>query len=51
VVVQLRTVLGDAGFDRCAATGAAMDLADAVGYAQHHIELARETANPDIGGT
>jgi predicted ATPase len=52
VVDHLRAALGDAAFDQCAATGAAMDLADAVGYARHHIELARrQTANPDSGGT
>jgi hypothetical protein len=29
-----------------------MDLADAVAYARHHIELARrQTANPDPGRT
>jgi predicted ATPase len=44
VVDHLRAALGDAGFDHCAATGAAMDLADAVGYARHHIELARRRA-------
>jgi hypothetical protein len=52
VVDHLRTALGDAAFDQCAATGANMDLAEAVGYARHHIELARrQTANPDCGGT
>jgi predicted ATPase len=52
VVDHLRSVLGDAGFDRCAATGGAMDLADAVAYARRHIELARrQAANPDSGRT
>ena len=52
MVDHLRAVLGDAGFDQCAATGAAMDLADAVGYARHHIELARcQVANPNSGRT
>jgi hypothetical protein len=52
VVDHLRAALGDAVFDQCAATGAAMDLADAVGYARHHIELARrQAANPDPRGT
>jgi hypothetical protein len=52
VVDHLRAALGDAAFDRCAATGAAMDLADAVKYARHHIELARrQSANPDSGRT
>jgi hypothetical protein len=51
-VARLRSLLGDAAFDQCAATGAAMDLAEAVGYARHHIELSRrQTANPDTGGT
>jgi hypothetical protein len=50
VVDQLRAALGDAAFDRCAATGANLDLADAVSYARHHIELARrQPANPDSG--
>jgi hypothetical protein len=51
-VVDLRAALGDATFDQCAAAGTAMDRADAVEYARHHIELARrQTANPDSGGT
>jgi predicted ATPase len=41
MVDHLRAALGDAAFDQCAAIGAAMDLVDAVGYARHHIELAR----------
>jgi hypothetical protein len=52
VVDHLRAVLGDTAFDNCAATGAAMDAADAIGYARHHIELARrQAANPDTGRT
>jgi predicted ATPase len=52
VVDNMRAALGDAAFDQCATTGAAMDLADAVGYARHHIELARrQAANPDSGPT
>jgi hypothetical protein len=48
VVDHLRAVLGDTAFDNCAATGAAMDPAEAVAYARHHIELARrQAANPD----
>jgi hypothetical protein len=48
VVDQLRAALGDAAFDQYAAAGAAMDLTEAVGYARHHIELARgQAANPD----
>lgn len=51
-VDHLRAVLGDTAFDNCAATGAAMDAADAVAYARHHIELARrQAANPDSGRT
>jgi predicted ATPase len=51
-VDHLRAVLGDADFDQFAATGANMDLADAVGYARHHIELAPlQAANPDSGRT
>jgi hypothetical protein len=52
VVDHLRAELGDATFDQCAATGAVMDLADAVAYARYHIELARrQAANPDSGST
>jgi hypothetical protein len=52
VADHLRAALGDAAFEKCAATGATMDLADAVEYARHHIELARrQTANPDCAGT
>jgi hypothetical protein len=52
VVDHLRAVLGDTAFDNCAATGAAMDAADAVAYARRHIELARrQAANPDSGRT
>jgi predicted ATPase/class 3 adenylate cyclase len=52
VVGHLRATLGDAAFDQYAATGANMDLADAVGYARHHIELARrQAAEPDSGRT
>jgi hypothetical protein len=51
-VSRLRAVLGDVAFDECAAAGTAMDLADAIEYARHHIELARrQAANPDSGGT
>jgi hypothetical protein len=49
-VDRLRTTLGHTAFDQCAEAGAAMDLAEAVGYARHHIELARrQAANPDCG--
>jgi hypothetical protein len=49
LVDHLRTTLGDAAFDQYTATGANMDLADAVGYARHHIELARrQIANTDV---
>jgi hypothetical protein len=52
VVDHLRAVLGDATFDQSAASGAAMDLADAVGYARHLLDLARrQAANPDSART
>jgi predicted ATPase/class 3 adenylate cyclase len=52
VVDHLRAALGPAAFDQCAATGAAMDLTEAVGYARHHIQLARlQAADPDSGRT
>jgi hypothetical protein len=52
VVDHLRAALGDAAFDQCAATGAAMTVAEAVGYARHHIELARrQAASTDTGST
>ncbi len=38
-IEQLRTALGEARFDECAAVGAAMELADAVRYARQHIQL------------
>jgi tetratricopeptide (TPR) repeat protein len=51
-VARLRRLLGDAAFDQYAATGAAMDLADAVSYARRHIELARrQAAYPDSDRT
>jgi hypothetical protein len=52
VLDHLRAALGDAAFDEYAAIGTAMDLADAVSYARHHIKLVRrQAANPDTGGT
>jgi hypothetical protein len=52
VVDHLGAALGDAAFDQYAATGVNMDLADAVGYARHHIELARcQVDNPNSGRT
>jgi predicted ATPase len=52
VMEHLHATLGDAAFDQCAATGASMDLGDAVGYARHHIQLARrQEANPDSSRT
>ena len=48
-VDHLRTVLGQATFDRSVATGAAMNLADAVAFAREQIRLAHndlETASP-----
>ena len=41
VIDHLRTVLGDTTFESHAATGAAMELTDAVQYARHQIQLAR----------
>jgi tetratricopeptide (TPR) repeat protein len=41
-VARVRTVLGEAAFDECTATGAAMELADAVAYAHRQIQLARD---------
>jgi predicted ATPase len=45
VVSHLRYVLGDADFERCAATGAAMELTEAVRYARDQIRLARGEAS------
>ena len=41
VIDHLCNTLGTAAFDRCVATGAAMDTADAVRYAHHHIDHTR----------
>ncbi|MEA3213884.1 MAG: hypothetical protein QOJ19_40, partial [Acidimicrobiia bacterium] len=41
-VVHLRTVLGDAEFDRCVAAGAAMESAETVQYARQQISCTRE---------
>ena len=41
VVDHLRSVLGQTSFDRCVATGAAMEPADAVAYARDQIQAAR----------
>jgi predicted ATPase len=49
VVDHLLSVLGDAAFEQCATTGATLGVGDAVGYARHHIELARRDTNPDSG--
>ena len=38
-IEQLRTALGESRFDELSAVGAAMELADAVRYARHQIEL------------
>ncbi len=40
-VDHLRTVLGQATFDRSVATGAALNLGDAVAFAREQIRLAR----------
>ncbi len=48
---HLRAVLGETTFERCVATGAAMEVADAVAYARHHIQRARhQAAAPEVGG-
>jgi predicted ATPase len=50
-VAHLRVTLGETAFDQHAVTGAAMELADAVAYARHHIQQARnDAASPDSGG-
>ena len=41
LVDHLRTVLGGTHFEACVATGAAMDLAEAVRYARLQIQLVR----------
>lgn len=41
LVDRLRTVLGAARFDECVATGASMELAEAVQYARAQIQLAQ----------
>jgi predicted ATPase len=43
-VEQLRMNLGAAVFDRCVATGAAMETGDAVAYARQQIRLVRQSA-------
>ena len=46
-IEQLRTALGESRFDECAAVGAAMELADAVRYARHQIEVTlRQLGDP-----
>jgi hypothetical protein len=42
VLDHLRAVLSPTAFDDYVATGAAMDLADAVHYARHNIQLTRQ---------
>jgi predicted ATPase/class 3 adenylate cyclase len=41
-VDHLRAALGDSRFDECVATGAAMELGEAVRYARHHIDVTRQ---------
>jgi hypothetical protein len=41
-VEQLRADLGAAAFDRCVATGDAMEIGDAVAHARHQIQQARQ---------
>jgi hypothetical protein len=44
-VNRVRAALSDTVFERCAAAGAAMAPAEAVRYARHQIQLARERAD------
>jgi hypothetical protein len=46
VVEHLRAGLGADVFDRCVATGAGMELGEAVAYAHRHIRLIRRPSNP-----
>ena len=46
VVVHLRSVLGEDTFDACVETGAAMELAEAVRYAQEQIHVASTDLAP-----
>jgi hypothetical protein len=46
-VDHLRSVLGEAVFDQCAAAGAAMTVVDAVDYARRQIQLARPQTQDD----
>ncbi len=50
---RLRAKLGQDTFERCAAIGSAMEPADAVRYAHHQIQLARQQlpTPPQPGGT
>ena len=45
VIDHLRTVLGESRFDQCVTAGAAMELAQAVQYAQEQIRLTRRQLN------
>jgi predicted ATPase len=50
VVDHLRSVLGDARFDKCVATGAAQSTADAVRYAQRQLRLTHREIDHVDGG-
>ncbi len=46
VVDHVRNTLDTDTFDRCVATGTAMDTAEAVRYARTHIEVVRSELAP-----
>ena len=48
---RLRAALGEDTFERCAATGAAMERAEAVRYARTQIQLAREALREAAGSS
>jgi hypothetical protein len=47
VLEHLRTVLGETAFNTCIATGAAMDIGEAVQYALDQLEVARRRTLPN----
>jgi hypothetical protein len=48
-IEHLQATLGAAAFDRHVASGAAMDIGDAVAYARRQIRLAQQTSGPAPG--
>jgi predicted ATPase/DNA-binding SARP family transcriptional activator len=48
-IERLRFVLGDIPFERCVATGATMECAEAVHYAREQIQLARRELQVPVG--